>query len=29
VTHYIMETYKDRGHRMGDGHDDDRLSVTP
>jgi len=29
VTHYIMETYKDRGHRFDDGHDDDRLSVTP
>lgn len=29
VTHYVMETYKDEGHRFGDGHDDDRLSVTP
>lgn len=29
VTHYIMEIYKDRGHRFDDGHDDDRLSVTP
>ncbi len=29
VTHYIMETYKDRGVKFGDGHDDDRLSVSP
>jgi DNA-binding Lrp family transcriptional regulator len=29
VTHYVMETYKDRGIELGDGHDDDRLSVTP
>jgi DNA-binding Lrp family transcriptional regulator len=29
VTHYIMETYKQGGHRFDDGDDDDRLSVTP
>lgn len=29
VTHYIMETYKQAGHRFDDGGDDDRLSVTP
>ena len=29
VTHYIMETYKQGGHRFDDGGDDDRLSVTP
>jgi len=29
VTHYVMETYKERGIELGDGHDDDRLSVTP
>ena len=29
VTHYIMETYKDDGIVFDDGHDDDRLSVTP
>ncbi|WP_178916716.1 Lrp/AsnC family transcriptional regulator [Natronomonas gomsonensis] len=29
VTHYIMETYKQSGHRFDDGGDDDRLSVTP
>ena len=29
VTHYIMETYKQSGHRFDDGDDDDRLSVTP
>jgi DNA-binding Lrp family transcriptional regulator len=29
VTHYIMETYKQAGHRFDDGDDDDRLSVTP
>ena len=29
VTHYIMETYKDRGLEMGDGHDDGRLSFSP
>lgn len=29
VTHYIMESYKERGIEFDDGHDDDRLSVTP
>lgn len=29
VTHYIMETYKESGHRFEDNGDDDRLSVTP
>ncbi|WP_435195417.1 Lrp/AsnC family transcriptional regulator [Natronomonas sp. EA1] len=29
VTHYVMETYKEAGHRFDDGYDDDRLSVTP
>jgi len=30
VTHYVMETYKDRGIEFGDGDDDDdRLSVSP
>ena len=29
VTHYVMESYKERGVEFGDGHDDDRLSVSP
>ena len=29
VTHYVMDTYKDRGIQMSDGDDDDRLSVSP
>jgi len=29
VTHYVMETYKDRGVEFGDGDGDDRLSVSP
>ncbi|WP_256687463.1 Lrp/AsnC family transcriptional regulator [Halococcus qingdaonensis] len=29
VTHYLMESYKERGFEFGDGHDDDRLSVSP
>jgi DNA-binding Lrp family transcriptional regulator len=29
VTHYVMDTYKERGVELGDGHDDDRLSVSP
>ena len=30
VTHFIMETYKDQGIEMFDGHDEDeRLSVSP
>jgi DNA-binding Lrp family transcriptional regulator len=29
VTHYVMETYKEAGHRFEETGDDDRLSVTP
>ena len=30
VTHFVMETYKERGVEMDDGYDeDDRLSVSP
>ncbi|EMA55486.1 MULTISPECIES: Lrp/AsnC family transcriptional regulator [Halococcus] len=29
VTHYLMTTYKERGVEFDDGHDDDRLSVSP
>lgn len=30
VTHFIMETYKEQGIEMQDGHDEDeRLSVSP
>lgn len=29
VTHFVMETYKDRGIEFGDRDDDDRLSVSP
>jgi len=29
VTHYIMESYKERGVEFGDGRDDDRLSISP
>ena len=29
VTHYVMESYKEHGVEFGDGHDDDRLSVSP
>ena len=29
VTHYVMESYKEEGIEFGDGHDDDRLSVSP
>jgi DNA-binding Lrp family transcriptional regulator len=29
VTHYIMESYKEQGIEFGDGHDDDRLSISP
>jgi len=29
VTHYVMDTYKEQGITFGDGHDDDRLSVSP
>jgi DNA-binding Lrp family transcriptional regulator len=29
VTHFVMETYKERGIEFGDRDDDDRLSVSP
>ncbi|MFB6096117.1 MAG: Lrp/AsnC family transcriptional regulator [Haloferacaceae archaeon] len=29
VTHFIMDTYKDRGIEFGDHDDDERLSVSP
>ena len=29
VTHFVMDTYKDRGIQFGDRDDDDRLSVSP
>ena len=29
VTHYIMTSYKEHGIELGDGEDDDRLSVSP
>ena len=29
VTHFVMETYKDRGIAVDEGRDDDRLSVSP
>jgi len=29
VTHYVMESYKEEGIEFSDGHDDDRLSVSP
>jgi DNA-binding Lrp family transcriptional regulator len=29
VTHFVMETYKERGVGMGHGDDDDRLTVSP
>lgn len=29
VTHYMMDTYKEQGFSFGDGHDDDRLSISP
>jgi DNA-binding Lrp family transcriptional regulator len=29
VTHFVMETYKDRGIEMGDGDEDDRLTFSP
>ena len=29
VTHYVMDTYKEQGIEFDDGHDDDRLSVSP
>jgi DNA-binding Lrp family transcriptional regulator len=29
VTHYVMTTYKEQGIEFEDGHDDDRLSISP
>ncbi|RQG98148.1 Lrp/AsnC family transcriptional regulator [Natrarchaeobius oligotrophus] len=29
VTHYVMTSYKEHGIELGDGDDDDRLSVSP
>jgi DNA-binding Lrp family transcriptional regulator len=29
VTHFVMDTYKEGGIELRDGHDDDRLSVSP
>jgi len=29
VTHYLMDSYKKQGIVMGDGDDDDRLSISP
>jgi DNA-binding Lrp family transcriptional regulator len=29
VTHYVMTAYKEHGVEFEDGHDDDRLSVSP
>ena len=29
VTHYVMESFKEQGIDFGDGHDDDRLSISP
>lgn len=29
VTHFVMDKYKERGFSMGDGDDDERLSVSP
>jgi DNA-binding Lrp family transcriptional regulator len=29
VTHFVMETYKERGVEMNGGDDDERLSVSP
>lgn len=29
VTHYLMESYKERGIELGERNDDDRLSVSP
>ena len=29
VTHFVMETYKERGFGMDDSDDDERLSVSP
>ena len=29
VTHYVMDSYKEQGIEMGDGDEDDQLSVSP
>ncbi|QFU83499.1 Lrp/AsnC family transcriptional regulator [Natronorubrum aibiense] len=29
VTHYVMTSYKENGIELGDGDDDERLSVSP
>ena len=29
VTHYVMTSYKESGIELGDGDDDDRLSISP
>ncbi|MFC7071825.1 Lrp/AsnC family transcriptional regulator [Halovenus rubra] len=29
ITHYVMDSYKEQGILLGDGHDDDRLSISP
>ncbi|ELZ85877.1 Lrp/AsnC family transcription regulator [Haloferax elongans ATCC BAA-1513] len=29
VTHFVMDSYKEEGIELGDGDDDDRLSVSP
>ena len=29
VTNYVMDAYKEQGITLGDGHDDDRLSISP
>jgi DNA-binding Lrp family transcriptional regulator len=29
VTHFVMDTYKERGIELGDGDEDDRLSFSP
>ncbi len=29
VTHYVMTSYKENGIELGDGEDDDRLSISP
>ena len=29
VTHFVMDTYKDRGIQFGDRDEDDRLSISP
>jgi DNA-binding Lrp family transcriptional regulator len=29
VTHFVMDSYKEQGITFDDGHDDDRLSISP